>query len=136
MAGQSERAVPFASEGLEIARRLGTPIGIAQNVAALAGALVDRDPGHARGLLEESMVLRSVIGFESSVFSTPTTLMAAKTRDWGLTLETAEHAIRHLHWGGAASVAVRDFQRRRSGHRRTRRSECRHAPRCGPEPRG
>jgi hypothetical protein len=26
--------------------------------------------------------------------------MAAKTRDWSLTLETAEHAIRHLHWGG------------------------------------
>jgi hypothetical protein len=46
------------------------------------------------------MVLRSVIGFESSVFSTPATLMAAKTRDWGLTLENAEHAIRHLHWGG------------------------------------
>jgi tetratricopeptide (TPR) repeat protein len=100
MAGQPDRAVPLASEGLKIARRLGTPIFIAQNLAALAGALIDTDPGQARTLLEESIKLRNALGLESSTLSTPATLVAARTRDWDLTLQTAEHAIRYLHWGG------------------------------------
>jgi hypothetical protein len=100
MAGQPDRAVPLASEGLEIARRLGTPIFIAQNLAALAGALIDSDPRRARTLLEESITLRRTLGLESSTISTPATLMAAKTGDWRLTLQLAQQTIRYLHWEG------------------------------------
>jgi hypothetical protein len=100
MAGQPDRAVPIASEGLTIARRLGTPIFTAQNLAALAGALIDSDPRRARTLLEESIKLRSALGLESSTISTPATLMAARTRDWRLTLQLAEQTIRYLHWEG------------------------------------
>src|SRR5262249_2263340 len=69
LAGQPDRAVPLASEGLEIARRLGTPIQIAMNLAALSGALMDRDPRRARVLLEESVKLRDTLGLEGATFS-------------------------------------------------------------------
>jgi predicted ATPase len=103
MAGEPDKAVPLASESLEIARRVGTPIQIAMNLAALAGALMDREPGRARGLLDESVRLRNALGLEGATFSSQAALIAAKARDWTRTLQLAEPAIRHLNWGGERS---------------------------------
>jgi predicted ATPase len=100
VAGEPDRAVPLASEGLDIARRLGTPVQIARNLAALAGALVDTDPRQARVLLSESVKLRSALGLEGPIFSTEAALLAARTRDWALALQLMDRAIRYLHWGG------------------------------------
>jgi hypothetical protein len=98
MGGRPDAAVPLASEALEIARRVGTPIQIAMSLAALAGALMDRDPGRARALLEESVQLRNALGLEGASFSAQAALIAAKARDWTRTLQLGEPAIRHLHW--------------------------------------
>jgi hypothetical protein len=100
MAAELDAAVPLASEGLEIARRIGTPLLIAMSLMALAGALVDRDPDRARTLLEESLELRSAVGFEGADPSTQAALIAAKTGDWLLTLQIAKRAIPYLRWGG------------------------------------
>jgi hypothetical protein len=101
MAEQPDVAIPFASEGLEIARRIGTPVQIGINLAALADALADRDPGQARVLLEESLKMRSAAGIDQAPpHATYAVLVAARTRDWTLTLRVAEPAIRYLQWGG------------------------------------
>jgi hypothetical protein len=100
MAGDPDAAAPLASEGLEVARAAGTPIQIVMSLVALAGALVEREPERTRALLDESLKLRDALGFEGSSTAAQTTLIAARTRDWALTLQFAERAIRYLHWGG------------------------------------
>ena len=50
LAGALERALPLATEGLALARQLGTPECIAINLTALAGALTHRDPEQASAL--------------------------------------------------------------------------------------
>jgi predicted ATPase/class 3 adenylate cyclase len=100
VAGEPDRAVPLASEALEIARRLGTPVQIARSLASLAGALVDVDPPRARALLHESIKLRSALDLEGPIFSTSAVVFAARTGDWTLALQLMERAIRYLHWGG------------------------------------
>jgi predicted ATPase/class 3 adenylate cyclase len=100
MAGESDRALPLASEALEIARRLGTPIQIARSLGSLAGALVDVDPPGARALLNESLKLRSSLGLEGPNLSTAAAVFAARTGDWILALQLMDRAIRYLHWGG------------------------------------
>jgi predicted ATPase len=103
LAGQPDVAVALASEGLQIARRLGAPIHIAMSLAALAGALMDQDPHRARALLQESVQLGRTLGLEGSTLSTQAALIAAKARDWTLALELAEPAMRNLHWAGVHS---------------------------------
>jgi predicted ATPase/class 3 adenylate cyclase len=100
MAGDPKEAEALATEGLEMARAAGSPVQIAMNLMALAGAIVDHDPQRARILLDESLKLHRELDFEGSNSTAHTALIAARTRDWHLTLDVCERAIRFLHWSG------------------------------------
>jgi predicted ATPase/class 3 adenylate cyclase len=101
MADDADTAVPLATEGLALARRVGIPSLIAMNLAALAGALADQDPQRAQALLHESVQLRAGLDYENWGELTQAVLIAARLGDWPLTLELASRSIRHLHWIGA-----------------------------------
>ncbi len=100
MTGEADAALPLATEGLAIARELRMPTVIVQNLAALAAALTDLDPGRARALLRESNELRTSLGYEAWGELTQSVLISARLEDWPLTLAVAAPAIRHLHWVG------------------------------------
>jgi predicted ATPase/class 3 adenylate cyclase len=100
MAGDSNAALPVATEGLAIARRVQMPIIINVNLVALGAALVDDDPEQARGLLHESIQLRTGLGYEAWTELTQSALVSARLGDWPQTLELAGPSIRHLHWTG------------------------------------
>ena len=100
MAGETKPAQPLATEGLALARRVQMPSLIVLNLVALAGALVDDDPGQARALLRESIQLRTSLGYEHWGDITQTALISARLSDWPQTLTFADPAIRHLHWTG------------------------------------
>ncbi len=100
MATENDAALPLATEGLALARQLGTPNLIVLNLAALAAALVDQDPTQARALLRESVELRAKLGYESMGEITQAVLISARLEDWPQTLTLAGAAIRHLHWQG------------------------------------
>ena len=98
MAGDVDAAVPLATEAVDVARRVGRPTQIVMNLAVLAGALVDRDSGRARELLDESLQLRSTLGFEGFADASQITFTAAQLADWPLVLQVAPLSIRTLHW--------------------------------------
>ncbi len=100
MAGDPDTALPLATEGLAVARRLGNPSLIGLNLAALAGALADRDPDRAAALLREDIQSWASLGYEQGAEITNATLISARIRDWPTALEIAPAAIRHLHWIG------------------------------------
>jgi predicted ATPase/class 3 adenylate cyclase len=100
VAGEFDPARLLASEALETARRLGTPIQIASSLGSLAGALVEVDLAQARALLSESLRLQSAAGLEGPIFSASTVALAAMTGDWTLALQLMDRAVRYLHWGG------------------------------------
>jgi predicted ATPase/class 3 adenylate cyclase len=98
MAGEADAAVPLATQGLNLARQLGVPIGIGMNLAALAGALADSDSARARALLRESVELRASLDYEVWSETTQAVLISARLGDWSLTRTLAPPAIRVLHW--------------------------------------
>ena len=98
MAGEAEVAVPLATQGLDLARHLGVPMGIGLNLAALAGALADIDPVRAHTLLRESVQLRASLDYEAWSETTQAVLISARLGDWSQTLTLAPPAVRHLHW--------------------------------------
>ena len=100
MAGDADAAVPFATEGLAVARQLGNPYLIAMSLSALAGALADRDPARAGALLRESIDSSAALNYENTNELTQGALVAARLRDAPLALQLAKPAIRHLHWSG------------------------------------
>jgi hypothetical protein len=100
MAGDPDTALPLATEGLAAARRLGAPSYIGLNLAALAGALADRDPERAAALLHEDIERWASLDYENSTEITNATLISARMQDWPTALELAPRAIRHLHWTG------------------------------------
>jgi predicted ATPase/class 3 adenylate cyclase len=100
MAGDPETALPLATEGLAVARRLGTPSAIGLNLAALAGALADSDPDRATALLREDIQRWSSLDYENAAEIANLVLISARIRDWPTALELAPRAIRHLHWTG------------------------------------
>ena len=65
MTGDPEAAIPLATEGLAVARRLGMPTHITLNLAALAGALADPDPDRAALLLRENIQRWDTLGYET-----------------------------------------------------------------------
>src|SRR5882724_11395925 len=65
MAGDSDAAVPLATEGLALARHIGMPTAIAYSLTALAGALADDDRERARALLRESLELEARLDYET-----------------------------------------------------------------------
>ena len=97
-AGDADKAIPLATEGLGIARQVGMPTIISMNLAALASALAEREPRQARALLRESIELRDRLGYEGGQEFTQGVLVAARLRDWDAALELARRAIPHLHW--------------------------------------
>jgi predicted ATPase/class 3 adenylate cyclase len=99
-AGDHDRAIALASEGLDVARQVGTPIYIMRNLAVLAAALAEHDPVRARTLLDEAIKLRDELGFEGYADSSQLTFNAAQLHDWPLVLAVAPAAIRTLHWAG------------------------------------
>jgi predicted ATPase/class 3 adenylate cyclase len=104
MADDADAALPLATEGLALARRLAIPSLIAMNLAALAGALADKEPQRAQALLRESVELRASLDYENWGELTQAVLVAARLGDWSLTLELASRSIRHLHWIGALTL--------------------------------
>jgi hypothetical protein len=100
MAGDPDTALPLATEGLAAARRLAGPRMIGLNLAALAGALADRDPERAAALLHEDIEHWASRDYENAAEITNATLISARIRDWPTALELAPRAIRHLHWTG------------------------------------
>jgi tetratricopeptide (TPR) repeat protein len=100
MAGDPDTALPFATEGLAAARRLGNPSIIGWSLAALAGALADSDPERAAALLHEDIERWASFGYENAAAIINAALISARIRDWPTALELAPRAIRHLHWNG------------------------------------
>jgi predicted ATPase/class 3 adenylate cyclase len=100
MAGNPDAAARPASEALDLARRSGGPVSIAQSLTALAGALAEREPQRARALLAESLELQATLEFQRAYSSTSATLIAARIADWPLVLKLACDVIRRLHWAG------------------------------------
>jgi predicted ATPase/class 3 adenylate cyclase len=109
MAGEGDAAVPLATEGLALARELEMPSVISMNLAALAGALTERDPPRARALLRESIEVRTRLGYESWAEFTQSALIAARLEDWPLTLRLAQSAIDYLHWRGERPLLAAMF---------------------------
>jgi hypothetical protein len=99
LAGDTDAAVPLATEGLALARQVGVPSLIAMALSALAIALADRDPKRARALLGESLEA-GARHLENTGQLTQATLVAARLRDRRLTLELASRAAPRLHWNG------------------------------------
>jgi predicted ATPase/class 3 adenylate cyclase len=100
LAGDPDSGMGLAEEGLQLARLARTPITVAFCLVASAGTLADREPEHARRLLQDSLDLREALDFEAPNEVTQATLIAARLGDWALTLRLAERSIRHLQWGG------------------------------------
>src|SRR5207247_2448274 len=82
------------------ARGLGNPSMIGLSLAALAGALADRDPDRAAALLHEDIERWVSRDYENPAEVTNAALISARIRDWPTALELAPRAIRHLHWTG------------------------------------
>jgi predicted ATPase/class 3 adenylate cyclase len=99
-AGDAESAIPLASEGLALARKVRTPATIVMNLNALASALAELEPERARSLLRESLELSGRLGYENTQEVTNGVLTAARLHDWPIALELAAPAIAHLHWVG------------------------------------
>jgi predicted ATPase/class 3 adenylate cyclase len=100
MTGHPDTALALATEGLAAARRLGAPSLIGLNLAALAGALADRDPDRAAALLHEDIERWDSLDYENAPEVINAVLISARIRDWPTALEIAPRAIRHLHWNG------------------------------------
>jgi hypothetical protein len=100
MAGTPQAGGYIAEEALEMARAAGAPTTVATALVALAGTVAETDPLRARGLLEEALTVRDSPDIENLIQLFVATLIAAHMRDWTLTLQLADRAIRHLQWGG------------------------------------
>lgn len=101
MAGDPGIGLPFATEGLNLARESGMPYLISLSHAVLANVLVERDSERAKALLRESLELVERSHDETSATQiTVAVLVAGRLRDGPFLLELAPRAIRLLHWNG------------------------------------
>jgi hypothetical protein len=97
-----------ASEALDLARRSGGPVSMAQSLTALAGAIADREPRRARALLAESLELRATIESQRAYANTSAALIAARIADWPLVLKLGPDTIRGST-GPAIDLIYRGF---------------------------
>ncbi len=81
-AGDSDSAIPLATQGLALARQVGMPTTIAMNLAALASVLAELEPERARALLRESIEVRGGLGYEGGQELAEGVLVAARLRGW------------------------------------------------------
>jgi predicted ATPase/class 3 adenylate cyclase len=100
MAGDPDKALPYATECVEIARQSEAPVLITMSLAALASALADQDPPRADKLLRESRDLSVRLHYEHTGELTQGVLVAARLGDRSLAAELGQRAIQHLHWRG------------------------------------
>ena len=99
MSGDSEAALPLATEAQAIARGIQMPSLTVFTNVALAGALVIDDPERARNLLREGMELMGVtVGYETWTEVVQAVLISARLGDWSQTMALSGPAIRHLQW--------------------------------------
>ena len=95
LGGRFDDAVPFATEGIALARTNGAPSSVTGNLVALAQALSRREPERARVLLEEAAHTDYSEYYGSLV---QLTVAAAMTRDWPLAARFAARSIPLIHW--------------------------------------
>ena len=94
--GRFADAVPVATEGLALARAVGSPAWVSNTLVALAQALSATEPERARVLLAEAAHQdRDHVYWGSS---TQMAVTAAMLEDWPLTAELATRCIPLLHW--------------------------------------
>jgi hypothetical protein len=68
------------------------------NLGSLAFALAQQDRDRAKALLEESIALRTSLGYQNIFQLTQAVLTAASLEDWPLALDLAYEAVPQLHW--------------------------------------
>jgi predicted ATPase len=88
--------VDAATKALALARQAGGSVAIVNALVALAGGLASTEPERARDLLTEAIASTDILG--TAAQRTQVTMVAARLRDWPLTLRLARAAIPQLHW--------------------------------------
>lgn len=101
LGGDEQRAIQTAERSVRLARRSGMPSAIVLGLNARAFALAAQDPPLARELLTESLALGSCPGEEVSSGLLTATMVAARLRDWELTLALATQTMRLWRWSAA-----------------------------------
>jgi hypothetical protein len=101
LAADANAAALLATEALDLAHRVGTPIAIEQSLLALAGALAEQDPVRAKALLRERSSLHASVDYQSFTEPTQAVLVSGRLQDWTAVLDLAPAAIWNLHWSGS-----------------------------------
>ena len=111
-AGDVDKAIALATEGLALARQKGGPTAIISNLTALAEELADREPERAKALWQESLELWRSPGYDNPAwrYSARAVSVAALLEDWPAVLELGSRAIRHLppEWRRFGSTDILD----------------------------
>ena len=98
-------ALPLGTEGLALARQTGAPIAITRNLIGLAEALALGDPQQARVLLDESLRLAAMLGYETPGLLNDAVFTAGRLLAWPTMFRTANRALHHqLRSGGTSPL--------------------------------
>jgi predicted ATPase/class 3 adenylate cyclase len=92
------QAIAMAEEAVTTARESRIPTATATTVNALALALVEHDPPRARALLQESIECILTPGEEMASAVLMAGLVAARLRDWNLTLALCARDLHLWRW--------------------------------------
>jgi predicted ATPase/class 3 adenylate cyclase len=93
-----EQAIAMAEQSVTMARQSDIPTAIAITANSLALALVKRDPARARALVQESIDRSLRPGEEMGSAVLMAALVAARLRDWNLTLALSARTMRLWRW--------------------------------------
>ena len=111
-AGDVDKAIALATEGLALARQEGGPTAIISNLTTLAELLADRDPERAQALWRESVELWRSPGYDNPAWRYPARAVstAALLEDWPAVLELGFRTIRLLppEWRQYGSTEILD----------------------------
>jgi predicted ATPase/class 3 adenylate cyclase len=94
LGGDIRQAIAMAEEAATAAQQSGIPTAITLTSNALALALTEHDPARARALLQESADRSLVAGEEIPSAVLMGALVAARLRDWSLTLALCARTMR------------------------------------------
>lgn len=96
--GDIEQATATAEESVALARQAGMPVAIVLGLNALALTLVKRNPTRARTVLQDSIERSSTPAEEISPAFGTAALVAARLRDWDLSLALAARSMHLYRW--------------------------------------
>ena len=96
--GDIEQATATAEESVALARQAGMPVAIVLSLNALALTLVERNPTRARTVLQDSIERSSTPAEEISPAFGTAALVAARLRDWDLSLALAARSMHLYRW--------------------------------------